>query len=99
MNIYATAGEIAGRAAEAISDLHGSQEYKEHIVGVLLKRAFQNRFDPVLSDTKLGRIHVQGDVKTCRYSNHSHFLYPQRPALQEIDVEPHELLLDVYAIV
>jgi carbon-monoxide dehydrogenase medium subunit len=36
------AGQIAGRAAEAISDLHGSQEYKEHIVGVLLKRAFQN---------------------------------------------------------
>lgn len=35
------AGEIAGRAAQAISDLHGSQEYKEHIVGVLLKRAFQ----------------------------------------------------------
>jgi carbon-monoxide dehydrogenase medium subunit len=36
------AGEIAGRAAEAISDLHGSQEYKEHIVGVLLKRALQS---------------------------------------------------------
>lgn len=36
------AGAIAGRAAQAISDLHGSQEYKEHIVGVLLKRAFQN---------------------------------------------------------
>ena len=36
------AGTIAGRAAQAISDLHGSQEYKEHIVGVLLKRAFQN---------------------------------------------------------
>jgi aerobic carbon-monoxide dehydrogenase medium subunit len=36
------AGEIAGRAAQAISDLHGSQEYKEHIVGVLLRRAFQN---------------------------------------------------------
>jgi carbon-monoxide dehydrogenase medium subunit len=36
------AGEIAGRAAQAISDLHGSQEYKEHIIGVLLKRAFQN---------------------------------------------------------
>lgn len=33
------AAEVAGRAAEAISDLHGSQEYKEHIVGVLLKRA------------------------------------------------------------
>jgi carbon-monoxide dehydrogenase medium subunit len=36
----AEAGLLAGRAAEAISDLHGSQEYKEHIVGVLLKRAF-----------------------------------------------------------
>jgi CO/xanthine dehydrogenase FAD-binding subunit len=36
------AGAIAGRAAQAISDLHGSQEYKEHIVGVLLKRAFQS---------------------------------------------------------
>jgi CO/xanthine dehydrogenase FAD-binding subunit len=35
------AGEIAGRGAEAISDLHGSQDYKEHIVGILLKRAFQ----------------------------------------------------------
>jgi carbon-monoxide dehydrogenase medium subunit len=37
----ARAGAVAGRAAKAISDLHGSQEYKEHIVGVLLKRAFQ----------------------------------------------------------
>jgi aerobic carbon-monoxide dehydrogenase medium subunit len=35
----AKAGEVAGRAAQAISDLHGSQEYKEHIVGVLLKRS------------------------------------------------------------
>jgi aerobic carbon-monoxide dehydrogenase medium subunit len=35
------AGRVAGRAADAISDLHGSAEYKEHIVGVLLKRAFQ----------------------------------------------------------
>jgi len=35
------AGGIAGRASQAISDLHGSQEYKEHIVKVLLKRAFQ----------------------------------------------------------
>lgn len=34
------AGRIAGRAAEAISDLHGSAEYKEHIVGVLLRRSF-----------------------------------------------------------
>ena len=36
------AGAIAGRASEAISDLHGAQEYKEHIVGVLLKRAFNS---------------------------------------------------------
>jgi carbon-monoxide dehydrogenase medium subunit len=35
------AGQIAGRAAQAISDLHGAQDYKEHIVGVLLKRVFQ----------------------------------------------------------
>jgi CO/xanthine dehydrogenase FAD-binding subunit len=35
------AGQAAGRAAQAISDLHGAQDYKEHIVGVLLKRAFQ----------------------------------------------------------
>lgn len=38
----AQAGMIAGRASQAISDLHGSQEYKEHIVGVLLKRAFHS---------------------------------------------------------
>jgi aerobic carbon-monoxide dehydrogenase medium subunit len=38
----AEAGAVAGRASQAISDLHGSQDYKEHIVGVLLKRAFQS---------------------------------------------------------
>lgn len=37
----AAAGAAAARASQAISDLHGSQDYKEHIVGVLLKRAFQ----------------------------------------------------------
>ena len=37
----AQAGVIAGKASQAISDLHGAQDYKEHIVGVLLKRAFQ----------------------------------------------------------
>jgi aerobic carbon-monoxide dehydrogenase medium subunit len=36
------AGETSGRASEAISDLHGAQDYKEHIVQVLLKRSFQN---------------------------------------------------------
>ncbi len=38
----AKAGALAGREAQAISDLHGSQEYKEHIVGVLLKRSLQS---------------------------------------------------------
>jgi CO/xanthine dehydrogenase FAD-binding subunit len=38
----AQAGAVAGRESQAISDLHGSQDYKEHIVGVLLKRAFQS---------------------------------------------------------
>ncbi len=40
--VIAKAGETAARAAQAISDLHGSQEYKEHIVGVLLKRSLQS---------------------------------------------------------
>jgi carbon-monoxide dehydrogenase medium subunit len=34
------AGRIAGAAADAVSDLHGSAEYKTHLVGVLLRRAF-----------------------------------------------------------
>jgi carbon-monoxide dehydrogenase medium subunit len=38
----AQAGETSGRASQAISDLHGAQDYKEHIVQVLLKRSFQN---------------------------------------------------------
>lgn len=53
-NLVAKAGEIAGRAADAISDLHGSQEYKEHVVGVLLKRAFQTACQPWLKKTKRG---------------------------------------------
>ena len=35
------AGEMAARGSEAIGDLHGSQDYKEHLVQVLVKRAFQ----------------------------------------------------------
>ena len=38
----ARAGQIAGVASQAISDLHGAQDYKEHIVGVLLKRSFHS---------------------------------------------------------
>lgn len=34
------AGRVAARAAEAMSDLHGTADYKEHLIQVLLKRAF-----------------------------------------------------------
>lgn len=37
----AEAGRLAARASEAITDLHGSAEYKEHLVSVLLRRAFE----------------------------------------------------------
>lgn len=37
----AEAGRIAARQSDAITDLHGSAEYKEHLVGVLLRRAFE----------------------------------------------------------
>ncbi|MFQ5542057.1 MAG: FAD binding domain-containing protein [Candidatus Binatia bacterium] len=48
------AGEIAGRASDAISDLHGSADYKEHIVQVLLKRAFNQIYEQTLSERKGG---------------------------------------------
>ena len=34
------AGRIAGRTADAMDDIHGTAEYKEHMVGVFLKRTF-----------------------------------------------------------
>lgn len=34
------AGRLAGQAADAVTDLHGSAEYKAHLVAVLLRRAF-----------------------------------------------------------
>ena len=34
------AGEAAARAAEGVTDLHGSADYKEHLVKVLIGRAF-----------------------------------------------------------
>ena len=47
--LIAGAGDIAARSSQAISDLHGSQDYKEHIVRVLLKRAFQQAYERCLS--------------------------------------------------
>jgi carbon-monoxide dehydrogenase medium subunit len=38
----AEAGRLAGRAADAVSDLHGAADYKEHLVGVLLRRTFED---------------------------------------------------------
>jgi carbon-monoxide dehydrogenase medium subunit len=38
------AGALAGRAAEAITDLHGSAEYKAYLVCVLLRRAFEQAY-------------------------------------------------------
>jgi carbon-monoxide dehydrogenase medium subunit len=43
------AGELAGRAADAISDLHGSAEYKEYLVGVLLQRAFEDAYQQAMA--------------------------------------------------
>lgn len=51
-DLIAKAGDIASHASEAISDLHGSQDYKEHIVGVLLKRAFHHATQQCLSKDK-----------------------------------------------
>ena len=43
------AGALAGRAADAVSDLHGSAEYKEYLVGVLLRRAFADAYQQVMA--------------------------------------------------
>ncbi|MEE3004107.1 MAG: xanthine dehydrogenase family protein subunit M [Chloroflexota bacterium] len=36
----AEAGRLSGRAADPMDDIHGSAEYKEHMIGVFLRRAF-----------------------------------------------------------
>ena len=43
------AGELAGRAADAVSDLHGSAEYKAYLVGVLLRRAFEDAYQQAMA--------------------------------------------------
>jgi carbon-monoxide dehydrogenase medium subunit len=47
--VIARAGEIAARASEAVSDIHGPADYKEHIVRVLLQRAFDSAYRQCLS--------------------------------------------------
>jgi len=53
------AGALAGRAADAITDLHGSAEYKAYLVGVLLRRAFEHAYQQAIGedtgDTERGR--------------------------------------------
>ncbi len=42
------AGQLAGREADAITDLLGSAEYKAYLVGVLLRRAFEHAHQQTL---------------------------------------------------
>jgi carbon-monoxide dehydrogenase medium subunit len=43
-----TAGAMAGQAADAITDLHGSADYKAYLVGVLLRHAFDEAYEAAL---------------------------------------------------
>ena len=43
-----TAGALAGSAADAVTDLHGSAEYKAYLVGVLLRRAFEQAYQQAI---------------------------------------------------
>ena len=40
------ASRLAGRAADAMDDIHGSGEYKEHMIGVFLKLSFAKAGNP-----------------------------------------------------
>jgi CO/xanthine dehydrogenase FAD-binding subunit len=42
------AGALAGSAADAVTDLHGSAEYKAYLVGVLLRRAFEQAYQQAI---------------------------------------------------
>ena len=46
-----TAGALAGSAADAVTDLHGSAEYKVYLVGVLLRRAFEQAYQQAIGET------------------------------------------------
>jgi carbon-monoxide dehydrogenase medium subunit len=44
------AGALAGSAADAVTDLHGSAEYKTYLVGVLLRRAFEHAYQQAIGE-------------------------------------------------
>lgn len=44
-----TAMQMAGDAADAVTDLHGSADYKAYLVGVLLRQAFEEAYQTAIS--------------------------------------------------
>ena len=43
-----TVGTMAGEAADAVTDLHGSADYKAYLVGVLLRHVFEEAYQAAL---------------------------------------------------
>jgi aerobic carbon-monoxide dehydrogenase medium subunit len=50
-----SAGTLAGEAVDAVTDLHGSAEYKEYMVGVLLRRAFEQAYEQAVREEEGGK--------------------------------------------
>ncbi len=46
-----TAMHMAGQASDAITDLHGSADYKAYLVGVLLRQAFEEAYQAAVGTT------------------------------------------------
>ena len=44
-----TAGKLAAEAVNPLTDLHGSAEYKEHLIGVFLRKAFVAAIDSIIT--------------------------------------------------
>jgi carbon-monoxide dehydrogenase medium subunit len=59
------AGALAGRAAEAVTDLHGSAEYKQYLVGVLLRRAFEQAWQWAVGGRGAEGEHGRGGDNGC----------------------------------
>jgi carbon-monoxide dehydrogenase medium subunit len=47
----ATAMQMAGHAADAVTDLHGAADYKAYLVGVLLRQAFEQAYQRAVAAT------------------------------------------------